>query len=90
MFCVSHRTGNIRSSNKYKALHFLLFTYFSVANDDRLFTLNPVYHVEKLRPFISPLTLYSHVMGFFLQDFDVTSSHLWEIKGNLQDDDHIR
>ena len=27
--------------------------------------LLPVYHVETPRPFISPLTLYSHVTGFF-------------------------
>ena len=25
----------------------------------------------------------------FLRDFDVTISHLWEVTGNLQDDDHI-
>ena len=81
---------SLHNSNIYKALHYLLFSYFSVANDDRLFSLNPVYHVEKLPPFIIPLTIYGHVMGFFYRIFDVTSGHLREIRGNLQYDDHIR
>ena len=31
----------------------------------------PVYHVEKPRPFFSPLTLYGHVMRFFKELYGI-------------------
>ena len=43
----------------------------------KLHNFLPVYHVETPRPFISPLTLFGHVTGFFmgkLQDFSESCS----------------
>ena len=41
----------------------------------------PVYHVEKPRPFISPLTLYGHVTGFFTGFW----RHFWSFMGNFSE-----
>ena len=48
--------------------------------------MRPVYHVEKPRPFISPLTLYGHVAGFFtgnLWNFSKSPVHFHEKSSNM-------